>query len=162
MNCKTAQLQMALAVGEDLAPAETQDLQSHLQGCSRCQQTWDNHRRGFAVLQHSRTNESYAKSDSVWPALSKRLIEREAALQRGEFNGWIGALAVTAACVLIFVFSQDDLSWTGARPAPSYPLTGTMVISPSRQKADPPSLERDEVQSDGSYNGDSQPVSNRR
>jgi hypothetical protein len=108
MRCKTAKYQMALAVGEDLSPAESQELQRHLQDCSNCQQTWEQHRRGFAVLQHSRTNETRPKPDSVWPTVSHRLRERVAAPQLGEFNGWIAALAVTAACTVLFVFSIED------------------------------------------------------
>ncbi|MBC7816527.1 MAG: zf-HC2 domain-containing protein [Planctomycetaceae bacterium] len=146
---------MALAVGEDLSPAETQELQRHLQDCSNCQQTWEQHRRGFAVLQHSRTNETRPKSDSVWPTVSHRLRERAAAPQLGEFNGWIAALAVTAACVLLFVFSIED-----STPVASFQQQGnnfdnnTRFISTDNSGQDPaPLLRRDGVRDGRSYNG---------
>lgn len=131
MNCKTAQRHMALAVGEDLGPAESQELQGHLQGCSKCQKIWEHQRHGFAVLQRSRTHEVRRKSDSVWPVLANRLRDRESDSQRPEFNGWFAALAVTAACVLVFAFSQDK-----ATPIASQPYQGSlsgniMVSSPA-------------------------------
>ena len=99
MNCKIAERQMALAVGEDLSPAESQELQGHLQACSKCQKTWAQQRHGFAILQHSRVQDVQRKSESVWPMLANRLRERAAESPRGEFNGWFAGLAVTAACV---------------------------------------------------------------
>lgn len=121
MNCKTAQRQMALAVGEDLSPVESQELQVHLQACAKCQTTWEQQRHGFAVLQRSRTQKIPPKSDSVWPVLANRLREREVESPRGEFNGLFAALAVTAAGVLVFVFSQESTT-----PFASLPQTGTV------------------------------------
>jgi hypothetical protein len=153
MKCKTANHQMALAVGEDLSPTETQELLRHLQDCSTCQQTWEQHQRGFAVLQQSRTNETPTKSDSVWPTLSQRLRECEAAPQRGEFNGWIAALAVTAACVVLFVFSLDDSPSLVIRPQSGVSSGGTMVMSPEvSEKAMKAMLQRDEVRTLQPYN----------
>jgi anti-sigma factor RsiW len=162
MNCKTAQRQMALAVGEDLPPAEIQEVQSHLQDCSKCQQTWEQHQRGFAVLQHSRTNETRPNRDSVWPSLSGRLRERAAAPQRGEFNGWIAALAVTAASVLIFVFSQDDSAISTARSPHTSIQGGTNVASPSGLRGSASSApRRDGIQTARPYNADPRPVADR-
>ncbi len=153
MKCKTAKHQMALAVGEDLTPAEIQELHRHLQDCSNCQQTWEQHQRGFAVLQHSRTNETRPKSDSVWPTLSQRLREHDAAPQRGEFNGWIAALAVTAACVVLFVFSFEDSPSLALHPQRGVSSGGTMVTSPSNSgQTVRPLLRRDEVQTMRPYN----------
>lgn len=127
MNCKTAQRQMALAVGEDLSPTENQELQGHVEACSKCQKTWEQQQQGFAVLQRSRTHEIPQKSDSVWPMLASRIRDRESDRPRAEFNGWFAALAVTAACVLVFVFSQD----TSNRQIASQPRTGSVSGSTS-------------------------------
>ncbi len=147
MKCKTANRQMALAVGEDLSPAEIQELQRHLQDCSNCQQTWEQHQRGFAVLQHSRTMEARPKSDSVWPTVSHRLRERTATSQLGEFNGWIAALAVTAACVVLFVFSTEDPTPVASyQPQSNNFRNNTRVLSTDKSGHDPaPLLRRDEV-----------------
>lgn len=153
MNCKTAQHQMALAVGEDLSPTESQELQGHLQGCSKCQKTWEQQQHGFAALQRSRNQEVRPKSDSVWPALATRLREREAQSPRGEFNGWFAALAVTAACVLIFVFSQDQLVPLATTQPPGEAASSTVVSSPAdfREMATPVP-QRDEVPTEPAYN----------
>lgn len=153
MNCKTAQRQMALAVGEDLSPAESQELQGHLQACSNCQQTWVQHQHGFAVLQRSRTQEIRPKSDSVWPVLANRLRERATDSPRGEFNGWFAALAVTAACVLVFVFSQESSFPVASQSQGGSVSGGTMVTSPAdlREKA-PPRSRKDEVRPNPPYN----------
>lgn len=153
MNCKTAQHQMALAVGEDLSPAESQELQGHLQGCSKCQKTWEQQQHGFAVLQRSRNQEARPKSDSVWPALANRLREREAQSPRGEFNGWFAALAVTAACVLVFVFSQDQLVPLVSSPRQGEASRSTMVSSPADfRERTTPVPQRDEVPTKPVYN----------
>ena len=153
MKCKTAKHQMALAVGEDLSPAEIQELQRHLQDCSNCQQTWVKHRHGFAVLQHSRTIETRPNSESVWPTLSQRLRERDAAPQRGEFNGWIAALAVTAACVVLFVFSREDSLSVASRSQRGSFFRDTLVSSPGNSgQTVAPLLQRDEVRTKRPYN----------
>ena len=142
MNCKTAQRQMALAVGEDLSPAESQVLQGHLQACSNCQQTWEQHQQGFAVLQRSRTQEIRLKSDSVWPVVANRLRERATDSPRGEFNGWFAALAVTAACVLVFVFSQEGSFPIASQQRTGSVSDGTMVASPAEHRQKPSSRPR--------------------
>lgn len=159
MNCKTAQRQMALAVGEDLSPTESQELQGHLEACSKCQKTWEQQQQGFAVLQRSRIHEFPQKSDSVWPMLASRLRERETNSPRGEFNGWFAALAVTAACVLVFVFSQDN----SYRPIASQPRTGSVSGSTSvdfpldwRQPSSP-RPRQEELPKRPGYNRDPQP-----
>ncbi len=146
MKCKTAQRQMALAVGEDLSPVESQELQGHLQACANCQTTWEQQQHGFAVLQRSRTQETHPKSDSVWPKLSNRLRERELDSPRGEFNGWFAGLAVTAACVLVFVFSQESSIPVASQPQTGSVSGGTMVSSPADLRdRTPPRPRLDEV-----------------
>ena len=162
MNCKIAEHQMALAVGEDLSPAESQELQEHLQACLKCQKTWEQQRHGFAVLQHSRVQDVQRKSDSVWPVLANRLRERAAESPRGEFNGWFAALAVTAACVLVFVFSQDSSIPIASQPRTGTLSGGTMVSSPLDLRVKTPQRpQQDEVRTQSPYNAAPQPSSDR-
>lgn len=162
MKCKTAQRWMALAVGEDLAPAEMQVLQGHLQKCPKCRQTWDVHQRSFAVLQHSRTNDVQNSGSSIWPVLSHRLRERAAAPQRSEFNGWIAALAVTAACVLVFVFSQEDGTSTAARSPQAIVPRGSRLSAPADLRNAPaPMLRRDSARPRGTFDDGTLPVLDR-
>ncbi|MFM9962678.1 MAG: hypothetical protein ACKV2Q_15820 [Planctomycetaceae bacterium] len=139
---------MALAVGEDLAPAEIQELQRHLQDCLSCQKTWEQQQRGFAVLQHSRTVETRPQPESVWPTISQRLRERGIASERGEFNGWIAALAVTAACVLLFVFSREDSVSVASRTQRGRLSAETLVSHPDDSgQTGAPVLRQDAVKS---------------
>jgi hypothetical protein len=153
---------MALAVGEDLSPAELQELRLHVEVCSKCLPTWERHQCGFAVLQHSRTHEPRPNRDSVWPTLANRLREREAANQRREFNGWFAALAVTAACILVFAFSQETSMTTASRSQSGVPQSDRLVISPDDPRESPPTqLWRDGFRNQRPYNADPQPVPRR-
>ena len=158
MKCKTAEHQMALAVGEDLSSVESQELQGHLQDCLKCQKTWEQQQHGFAILQHSRTQGVQRKSDSVWPVLSNRLRERAAVSPRGEFNGWFAGLAVTAACVLVFVFSQDGSVPIASQTRPGILSGGTMISSPSEwQTKTPQRPQQDELRTKAPYNAAPRP-----
>ena len=120
MQCKTAQRQMALAVGDDLEQAEAQELQRHLAQCSVCRALWEQHRQSFAVLQDSRVVASAVKRDSVWPSVATRLQQRQPGGRRGVNNLWISGLAIASAAVVVFVFSQED------QVPPQRPVRGNM------------------------------------
>jgi hypothetical protein len=107
MSCKAIQRLMALAVGDDLPVSELRQLEQHVRVCAKCQSAWEQHRQGFAVVQQSRIQTIRPLSDSIWPKLANRLQHRFSDRSQSDFNGWIPALAITAACVLVFVFSQE-------------------------------------------------------
>ena len=162
MNCKTAERQMALAVGEDLAPVESQELQGHLESCMKCQKTWEQQQHGFAVLQRSRNHEIPRKSDSIWPVLVNRLRERNAESPRSEFNGWFIGLAVTAACVLVFVFSQESSNPIASNSSGGKANNLQSVANPDgSSQFFPPVHSRDEVPARPPYNDAQGPSSKR-
>ena len=139
MRCKTAQLQMALAVGEDLSPSAAVALQTHLADCSTCQQVWKNQERSFSALQLSRAEPVLSERGSVWPSVASRIQQRRSAPRRAEFNGWIAGLAALAASVLVFVFTLEEpwpteMAEHGHGPA----IAGTMVVAPSESARDFP------------------------
>jgi hypothetical protein len=125
MNCKIAQQQMALAVGDDLAPEPVRQLQNHLADCTDCEVLWKRHQRTFAVLQRSRDDDKLTRRGSVWPAVSRQIEKRSAMSRLGDFNGWFAGLAVAAACILVFVFSQDG----SPQPVTGNPSSGRAVQS---------------------------------
>ncbi len=125
MQCKTAQRQMALAVGDDLEQADAQELQRHLAQCSVCRGLWEQHRQSFAVLQDTRVVASAVKRDSVWPSVATRLQQRQAGGRRRANDLWISALAIAAGIVVVFVFSQD-----GQMP-PQGPVRRVMFSAPA-------------------------------
>ena len=162
MNCKTAEHQMALAVGEDLTPVESQELQGHLESCMKCQKTWEQQQHGFAALQRSRTHEVPRKSDSLWPVLVNRLRERNAEPPRSEFNGWFAGLAVAAACVLVFVFSQESSTPIASNTSGGKATDLRTVDNPDgSSQFFTPRLSRDELRARPLYNGAEGPSSKR-
>ena len=130
MHCKIAQRQMALAVGEDLPLPEANELQTHLSECSTCRQVWEQHQRSFAALQDSRVEPQPSQRDSVWPTVATRIQQRQSAPRRSEFNGWIAGLAVMAACVLVFVFTQEESGPLVAQRGRGPAIDGTMIVVP--------------------------------
>lgn len=142
MSCKAIQRLMALAVGDDLPVAELRQLQQHLQVCAKCQSAWEQHQQGFAVIQQSRVQTTRPLPDSVWPKLANRLQQRYSDRSQLDFNGWIPALVVTVACVLVFVFSQET-SLSPSRSPRIAPMEGTLIRSVG-QSASVPRLFRGE------------------
>ena len=110
MHCRTAQRQMALAVGEDLPQAESVELNVHLAECATCQQAWSQHQQCFTALQSSRVESIVAPRTTVWPVVARRIQRRALTPRRVELNGWIASLVVASASVLVFVFSQEEQS----------------------------------------------------
>ncbi len=139
MRCKTAQFQMALAVGEDLPQAETVTLQTHLADCSACQQVWEHQQRSFLAVQHSRVEAIPSGRGSVWPSIASRIQQRQAAPRRAEFNGWIAGLAALAASVLVFVFALEE-PWTTevAQHERGPAIAGTMIVVPAESTREMP------------------------
>lgn len=130
MHCKKVRQQMSLAVGDDLEPAAAEVIQQHVATCPECEKAWEQHRRGFAVLQQSRVALERTKSDSIWPKVAVKIQARQTDARRAEFNGWIAGLAVLAACVLVFVFSQDGTLPSTTRRAPHETLPANMLKLP--------------------------------
>ena len=128
MHCRTAQRQMALAVGEDLPQAEAIDLNVHLADCASCQQAWTQHQRSFAALQSSRVEPDAPQRTTVWPMVARRIQRRALAPHRVELNGWIASLVVMAASVLVFVFSQEELDTLKTSEVQRPLIGGTPVL----------------------------------
>lgn len=108
MHCRTAQRQMALAVGEDLPQVESVELNVHLAECTTCQQAWSQHQQSFSALQSSRVEPVATPRTTIWPVVSRRIQRRALIPRRAELNGWIASLVVVSASVLVFVFSQEE------------------------------------------------------
>lgn len=128
MSCKAIQRLMALAVGDDLPVSDLRQLQQHVQVCAKCQSVWEQHQQGFAVVQQSRVQTIHPLSDSVWPKLANRLQHRFSDRSQSDFNGWIPALVISAACVLVFVFSQET-SLSPVQSPRSGPMEETYIRS---------------------------------
>jgi hypothetical protein len=108
MNCKRAKTAIALWVGDDLDASSVNDLQSHLAECPVCRDRWLDMRRSLDVLHRVETPiDDRGQSGNIWPSVAARILRRNQARQPQDFNGWVPALAVSAACLAIAVIITD-------------------------------------------------------
>ena len=106
MNCSQARSGLALLVGQDLDDKGRLDLERHLAVCPCCRHARQQLEQVMSVLQVANAGESPDLSDSLWPDLSERIRVRQRYRRQERFNGWVPALAVTAACLTIVVFAS--------------------------------------------------------
>jgi hypothetical protein len=106
-NCTRAKRDIALWVGSDLDDQEVAALRRHLACCECCREHWRQMKRSLQSLQEPGEFEPAERAESVWPALAGRLPSREAFRRADEFNGWLPATVVAAACLAVLVFVRS-------------------------------------------------------
>ena len=106
MNCKRARLHIALHVGDDLDAAGVVELDRHLAACADCRDYTAQFAGPLDSL-HGNIVKPGELQDSLWPELLDKLPARPGN-RILEFNGWWIALAVSAACLAILMFWQDE------------------------------------------------------
>lgn len=115
MKCKQAKSELALRIGGDLPEAPSLELERHVAVCPSCRTVREGLKSSHSALQEvaaapprpAGPARASSPSDSLWPAVSARLSRRETPRTR-QFNGWLPALAVTAASIaVIFVAGQN-------------------------------------------------------
>lgn len=143
MNCRRAQSDIALWAGDDLDEAGLLSLKRHLEACPECRCYMQEMHLLMRLIDECPLREEgdnaskQAVEDSLWPALSTRLVTLSAR-RSDHFNGWIPAVSVAAVClamVLIasppgmlapqeapLVSSTEEESWSTSQP--SHPLSG--------------------------------------
>lgn len=128
MNCKQARILIALWVGDDLDEDAEVELDRHVAGCSACHEHFRRMQHSVQRLHDPDVSPEYRIHDSLWPSLACRLPDRPGG-RVADYNGWWVALAVSAACVAIVLFSIDrsrSTHWEPvAVPAPAPAVTVT-------------------------------------
>ena len=113
MNCKRAQLYIALRVGDDLDDAALSELRGHLKQCPPCGVYAQ---RMITPLQDCELRSAEPLQDSLWPDLFEKLPPRPGR-RTPDFHGWWAASAVVVACFAIGLFWHDEArSGHGNRP----------------------------------------------
>jgi len=122
MNCKRAKAEIALSVGDDLDATSKQELERHLVVCAHCRNHWLRLQSSLRILRKSDVKSDKLLSDSVWPGVSTKLVSRSNA-SMSQFNGWLAATAVVAACVMILTLppAQTPTEWA-TDPQPVVPV----------------------------------------
>lgn len=157
MNCRQAKSELALWVGGDLTESSALELERHVAVCPSCRTLREGLSASHTALQaaaaapvlrpaHEESTTARreanrprpASDSSIWPAVSARITRSEQSRSQ-RFNGWVPAMAVSAACVaILFVAAQNatqstrgfrspDDSWQ--QPIPLTPAVGPPRIS---------------------------------
>lgn len=95
---------IALSVGQDLDESADRTVQDHLAGCVDCRGQAAKLETSLRALREAEVTPSFAYRDSLWPSIARQVEARRRAGLAEQFNGWVPALAVMAASVLIAVF----------------------------------------------------------
>jgi hypothetical protein len=130
MNCKRAKAEIALSVGDDLDATSKQELEQHLVICAHCRNHWMRLQSSLRILRKSDVKSDKLLSDSVWPGVSTKLASRGDA-SMSQFNGWLAATAVVAACVMILTLppAQTPIEWE-TDPQPIVPVQFVTPLEP--------------------------------
>ena len=108
MNCKQAQQDIALFVGQDLDdPRDRDDVKRHVAVCPDCRQHYRRMKGALKVLGQADAPETYTVAGSLWPELARRINDRASSGPRSRFNGWAPFVAMTAACLTLMVVVNE-------------------------------------------------------
>jgi predicted anti-sigma-YlaC factor YlaD len=114
MNCRQAQQDIALFVGQDLDdPRERDDVKRHVATCPDCRAHYRRLKGTLKVLAHADAPETYTTTGSLWPELAGRINNRRPTGPRGRFNGWAPFVAMMAACLVLMVVVNEPQSPQG-------------------------------------------------
>ena len=125
MNCKLVRSEIALYAGNDLDESVGFELERHLAKCPACRQHCQNMKGSLAVLHRFNDNPDEVTSPSLWPRVATRIARQAVPASLDRFNGWIPAMAIVAACLMIAVFAQN--------PAPQPSLDTQWINQEFRQ-----------------------------
>lgn len=106
MNCKRAQRNIALWVGQDLDESSEQMLQRHLACCPGCREFAQQMKSCLHMLQNPEHEPTDSCSYDLWPTVAAKLTAAEKQLAAQRFNGWLPAtvMAAAVACLLLAIF----------------------------------------------------------
>ncbi|MGH7129173.1 MAG: zf-HC2 domain-containing protein [Planctomycetaceae bacterium] len=135
MKCSQARSAIALRVGDDLSETEDHALRRHLAMCPPCRTHMQDARQSYRALR-THVPASGRPDESLWPLIASRISVQRRSVRAERFNGWVPALAVAAAVLVMVVLSMQR-STQPAAPE-SRPIATMPVLSHS---ADPPGSE---------------------
>ena len=104
MNCRRAQVQIALWLGDGLGAKDETELRGHLTGCPCCREHLAKLQSTLACLHAAECGDADGASKrSLWPGLATRLPRRSCAAGSAKFFGGTAMLAVAVAWILVSV-----------------------------------------------------------
>lgn len=101
MDCRRAKTGLALWVGEDLPDAaEVAALRRHVSRCASCACYLTQLRASQEALRAAQSGPP-AFVTSLWPQVKSEIVRHEKQKRHERFNGWIPAVAMAAAVLMI-------------------------------------------------------------
>ena len=99
--------QIALLAGDDLEGEQVGEAQRNIDLCSDCRQHWI-HVRGCLDVLDRAGKTTWPQDSRLWPAIESRLRSTVTPARPQEFNGWVPALSMAAACIALLIAGRLD------------------------------------------------------
>ncbi len=118
-----ARQQIALLAGDDLEGEEQAEAQQSVTICPDCRDHLLRLRGCLDILDRTGRSAETVSGPSLWPALEPRL-QPIAVRRSDQFNGWVPALSMAAACIALLIAGQmDDVAPPDVSGAESFRTT---------------------------------------
>lgn len=119
MKCRQARSDIALFVGNDLQEPSARELEQHVTKCPECADHLARLRQTIQVFDQIDAGLDAAPHKSLWPGIERQVRHMRLAAQQGRFNGWVPAMAIAAACLMIAYVSDVSLPYSRPIVRPS-------------------------------------------
>jgi anti-sigma factor RsiW len=126
MNCRQAQREIALLVGEDLGDDERREnVEAHLRQCAECRRHRARVGSAISALVSAEAPATYVSVYSVWPSVRRRLGKGSPKSKPpSDWRSWTPFAGGVAACASLLLFASG--AWReDARP--TAPVTREMI-----------------------------------
>jgi anti-sigma factor RsiW len=103
MTCEQIQNDIALWVGNDATPQEAEQVRQHLATCPDCRAHAQRLKTAMAMVGRSTPEPTYDTTDSLWPAIARRLPQRPRKTADASWRKWLPSVAATVVAAGVMV-----------------------------------------------------------
>jgi hypothetical protein len=111
MNCRQAQREIALLIGEDLSEDDRrEEVEQHLKRCPGCREHRARAASALAAITTAEPQSTFESVHSLWPGVRRRLAQPPAPVPRQwDWKAWAPFAAGVAACAsLLLIVGGND------------------------------------------------------
>lgn len=135
-KCRTFRNDIALLAGNDLGDQARVEAERHLATCPECRELWLSLSNSQQVLEQVRNSEPVETKPepSIWGDVQRRIRVLDERSTRRDWRGWLPAIALAAACLVVTLITSDLLDEQRAdtpfarQPVPTQ---GLPVVNPA-------------------------------
>jgi hypothetical protein len=107
MNCREAQNEIALLVGQDLEDRQrVRQVNLHLHDCPQCRAHQRQLKQALSAIERSEVAETYEVRNSLWPKVAARLDAPR--VRVSPFKTWLPIASFMAACLMLAVVLRES------------------------------------------------------